>query len=116
MYVYMMNVLAFMFYYTIEPYQIYYAVLNYLVWVFVPLVIIYKAELTFYAIVIKLSIAVGFFLIICLICMSLLYVFKLQTKLRDLNVENIKLLDGMHEGLLILSKSNKNVMFCNRPS
>ena len=56
------------------------------------------------------------FLVICLIAMSLVYIFQLQTKLRDLNVENIKLLDGMHEGLLILSKSNKNVMFCNKPS
>ena len=48
--------------------------------------------------------------------MSLLNTFELQTKLKDLNGENIKLLDGMHEGLLILSKSNKNVMFCNKPS
>ena len=31
-------------------------------------------------------------------------------------VENLKLLDGMHEGLLILSKSDNKAMFCNRPA
>ena len=31
-------------------------------------------------------------------------------------MENIKLLDGMHEGLLILSTKDKKVMFCNKPS
>ena len=34
----------------------------------------------------------------------------------DHNVQNSKLLDGMHEGLLILSQSNKEVLFCNQPS
>ena len=29
---------------------------------------------------------------------------------------NLKLLDGMHEGVLILSKANRSVLFCNKPS
>ena len=29
-------------------------------------------------------------------------------------VENMKLLDGMHEGLLILAQDTKQVMFCNK--
>lgn len=32
------------------------------------------------------------------------------------NTENLKLLDGMHEGVLILSKSNNKVIFCNKPA
>ena len=37
--------------------------------------------------------------------------------MRVFNVENVKMLDGMHEGLLILTKSSAstpNIMFCNR--
>ena len=30
-------------------------------------------------------------------------------------MENAKLLDGMHEGLLILSKKERRIMFCNSP-
>ena len=49
------------------------------------------------------------------------YFSQLQQKLKFTNVENIKLLDGMHEGLLILNKPVKHdnprtVMFCNRPN
>ena len=28
----------------------------------------------------------------------------------------MRLLDGMHEGLLIVSKTQKDIMFCNRPA
>ena len=87
-----------------------------LIWITLPVVLIYKGELTGLDLVGKLCNLIGLFLILCLIAMSLLHIFELQNKLRDLNVENIKLLDGMHEGLLIMSKSNKNVIFCNRPS
>lgn len=31
-----------------------------------------------------------------------------------INVENVKLLDGMHEGLLILSKTDCKAMFMNK--
>ena len=36
--------------------------------------------------------------------------------MNSLNQSNMKLLDGMHEGLLIISRKNKEVMFCNKPS
>ena len=48
--------------------------------------------------------------------MMITYISQLQLRLRTFNLENIKLLDGMHEGLLILSTKNKKVMFCNKPS
>ena len=31
------------------------------------------------------------------------------------NEENVKLLDAMHEGVLILDKKNQSVLFCNQP-
>ena len=83
---------------------------------FIPQVMIYNDELTGFKIQQKILLVTGMFLLICTVAMAIVYTYELQTKLKDLNGENIKLLDGMHEGLLILSKSNKNVMFCNKPS
>ena len=61
-----------------------------------------------------------------ILCMSVfgvlfLYITKLHNQMKDTVAENIKLLDGMHEGLLILRKDpktldNKKIMFCNRPA
>ena len=39
--------------------------------------------------------------------MAIIYISNLHTKLTTTNVENVKLLDGMHEGLLILSKKGR---------
>ena len=46
----------------------------------------------------------------------LLYIFNLHKKMKTQNDQNVKLLDGMHEGLLILSKQQgKRVLFSNNP-
>ena len=47
------------------------------------------------------------------------YLIMLQQKIEFTNIENLKLLDGMHEGLMIFKNSKKHdetrqVMFCNR--
>ena len=59
------------------------------------------------------------FFFMCLVGMLSIYVMELQSRLFDSNVENLRLLDGMHEGLLILSKNesegNRRVMFINNP-
>ena len=44
------------------------------------------------------------------------YIFQLQSKISLTNVENIRLLDGMHEGVLILSKRTNDIIFCNKPA
>ena len=44
------------------------------------------------------------------------YIFQLQSKISLTNAENIKLLDGMHEGVLILSKRTNDIIFCNKPA
>ena len=52
-----------------------------------------------------------------LIALVLMYISSLHARMKIFNVENIKLLDGMHEGLLILSNSTaRSVMFCNNPA
>ena len=52
----------------------------------------------------------------CYFAAATSYISHLHKKLATTNVENVKLLDGMHEGLLILSKEGRKTMFCNRPA
>ena len=58
-----------------------------------------------------------------LFAMLLIYIQTLHRRMRTFNFENVKLLDGMHEGLLILQKPPASmnsmrlaneIMFCNR--
>ena len=44
------------------------------------------------------------------------YIFQLQSKIAQTNAENIRLLDGMHEGVLILHKRTNDIIFCNKPA
>ena len=44
-----------------------------------------------------------------------LYIAELHGKLHQLILENIRLLNGMHEGLLIISKTDQSILFVNRP-
>ena len=46
----------------------------------------------------------------------IIFISQLQTALESTNNENMRLLDGMHEGVLIISKSFQRVMFCNKPA
>ncbi len=48
--------------------------------------------------------------------MMIVYATELHKLLKDYTHMNEKLLDGMHEGLLIVSKSNKKTLFCNKPA
>ena len=54
-----------------------------------------------------------FFIVSCIVAIMIIYVTKLHITLKTTNMENAKLLDGMHEGLLILSKKERRTMFCN---
>jgi hypothetical protein len=52
-----------------------------------------------------------------MLSMISLYISQLHQRMKTLNTANIKLLNGMHEGLLILSKaetSDYSIMFCNK--
>ena len=60
--------------------------------------------------------AAGIFVFTTIIAMMVLYISSLHDRMKSNNIANIQLLDGMHEGLLIRSKSDKKVLFCNRPS
>ena len=44
----------------------------------------------------------------------IMYISMLHKRIKSNNTQNVKLLDNMHEGLLILSKTDKTTMFCNK--
>ena len=56
--------------------------------------------------------------------MVIVHIASIHEKLNSTNKENMKLLNGMHEGVLILNagpgniehQSNNSVMFCNKPA
>ena len=48
------------------------------------------------------------FLLNALFASALIYISTLHNKMNNINQQNMKLLDGMHEGLLIISKSQEN--------
>ena len=64
----------------------------------------------------KTVLTIGVFLTLTLMAIIVLYTSQLRLRMQSFNSENVKLLDGMHEGLLILNKIDHTVAFCNRPS
>ena len=70
---------------------------------FVNMSLIFNEQLTLSTAFIKVVSVLVVFLINSLLAMMILYISSMHKKVELCNVENIKLLDGMHEGLLILS-------------
>ena len=65
---------------------------------------IYDTEVTAVSVGMALMIAIIVFFTILTMTFVMLYISELHFKMKTMNIENAKLLDGMHEGVLILSK------------
>ena len=68
-----------------------------------------------------LTMVILFFLFCSFIAMIIVYTKNLETKKDNALKANIQLIDGMHEGLLILQKKTETIetpkqLFCNRPA
>ena len=108
--------LFFVFFYTDSGASIIFLSITQVIWNFMLVQWIYEDEVTVFDIFEKLSLTILLFLICSMLAVLVLYISSLQMRMKSFNMENIKLLDGMHEGLLILTKSDKKIMFCNKPS
>ena len=79
----------------------------------------YNRELTAAKILLFLVVII-FFFFGTIVCTSVIvHISNVHEKLRLTNEENMKLLNGMHEGILILAKTLEQpstIMFCNRPA
>ena len=111
------NLMLFVLFYCDSASQIVFTCLNLSFFSFIVLPVIFLDEFSFASVMIKLITIFGLFFILSLLTMILSYISKLHERMQMQIVSNKKLLNGMHEGLLILSKAdnNKNVLFCNRP-
>ena len=87
-----------------------------LLFTFVLKPLIYEKDINFTVFAVKLAVAAYTFAVNALVWMILLYISSLHSRMKSSNVENTKLLDAMHEGLLILSKADNESMFCNFPA
>ena len=74
---------------------------------------VYEEKINLPLFVIKLAMVAGTFAINALLSMILMYISSLHSRMKSSTLENTKLLDAMHEGLLILSKADNESMFCN---
>ena len=52
----------------------------------------------------------------CLLGMVIIYISQLHAKLEFAHVEHVKLLHGMHEGLIIFNRQQDSIMFSNKPA
>ena len=80
----------------------------------------YNRDLTVMVVTIGFTCLIGFLIAATTFGMVFLHISDVHGLLQFSNEENIKLLNGMHEGILILNKSTEKrlgqVMFCNRPA
>ena len=80
----------------------------------------YNRDLTVMAVTIGFTLLIMFLIAATTFGMVFLHISDVHGLLQFSNEENIKLLNGMHEGILILNKSKEKrlgqVMFCNRPA
>ena len=68
----------------------------------------YLYPLTFAFVIHTLFFVAAFSIISAVAAAAYVYIVELNTKLDFVNVEHIKLLNGMHEGLLILDDQNRS--------
>ena len=61
----------------------------------------------------KVVFVVGVFMLVSIHAAVLLNFSKLHLGLSKVNESNIKLLDSMPQGVLVLSQESKEVIFCN---
>lgn len=107
------QILYFVMYYTEQGGQLILITLRHFVISFVVKKEIYEKELDLsFCLQSMIAIVVSFLMntSIAILCK---FIADLQKRLKQVNHENVKMLHGMHEGLLILAKSTKKLLFCN---
>lgn len=81
---------------------------------FFPEHVIYKVPLALGTIIVNIFLIVAFFTAAIMVSMVIIYISQLHATLEFTNSEHIKLLNGMHEGVLIFNDTQDQFVFCNR--
>lgn len=85
---------------------------------YVPETFVYMKTISEVQIFVNFLITMMFFAGATMIAMVLIYISRLHCQLEQTNEQNVSLLNGMHEGVLIFKQNEAKVseiMFCNRP-
>ena len=90
--------------------------LGLLIKVYIMIPVVYMEEISGNDFIHKLLINVGQFTVTTILSMIFLYISQLHANMKIVIDQNLKLLDGMHEGLLVVSKKDKDLLFCNKPA
>ena len=77
---------------------------------------IYQNPLTAGSVFYNIFLVIVFFIAACLVGMVIIYISQLHSTLEYTNKEHIKLLHGMHEGLMILDRTQETFLFSNNPA
>ena len=75
---------------------------------------IYQEKVTVTWFFVKLVFIILIFCASTLLSIFIVYISQFHTRMKTVNLSNVKMLDGMHEGLLILSKQDQITMLCNK--
>ena len=76
----------------------------------------FNLDLNFAKVAIALMQPVLCFLILSILGMLVTYIVQIRGKLATLLVENLNLLNGMHEGLVMLSFNDRSLLFASTPA
>ena len=108
----------FMILYCDEGRQIVFSALSFIWCVFFNMVA-YKKEISIGSLASCVMLSLAYLMAAVFLGVVISYVTNVNDKLQQSNEQNVKLLNGMHEGVLILSNEQDKkfkTMFCNRPA
>ena len=83
---------------------------------FGPYLLVYKQELTAQVCASKLGHALAIFCLLSTFNMSVMQIVHQRARLRHLMQENKNLLDKMHEGIIIVSETDRSFQFASKPA
>ena len=96
--------------------SIYFLTLTMIVQSYLGLNVIYLKPVEAISILVGIYYALSFLIQLTFLHAALSYISELQRQQNLANEEQIKLLNGMHEGLLILRTCEQKILFCNKPA
>ena len=78
--------------------------------------ILYNQENTVNAIVSRIALCFTVFMTSAIFGMAVTYIVRIQGRMSNLIIENLKLLNRMHEGLIVISEKDLALKFASRPA
>ena len=111
---YFIFITIFICYYTDSGYQIIFGTVCLAIELFVVLPVFHLTPTHWINLVANIFLVSGYFFVAVIFGMFSTFISQMYVHLFASNMQHIKLLNGMHEGVLIIDKNDKSAIFCNR--